>query len=317
MAITHQKILITGGMGNLGSWLTDYFCEQGCEVTVLTKRIRQLTIDQKFKLITCDITDVDDCKTKLSTPFDIIIHTASMNDNFVENYPQDALKVNALGTRNILEAIKNHPPKQFIYFSTFHVYGNYSGEITEQSELNPINDYGTTHLFAEYYVKQFHATHQIPYSIIRLSNSYGCPKDYDSSKWYLILNDLSRMAFEDKKIVLKSNGLASRDFIWMGDVCNVIYQLVSKKAPNDTFNLSSGTTYSLLAIANAVQQAYATTFDKILPIEVNTEDTSKPQAPVLINSDKIKKLVSFNGESHFVEEAKNIFNFLSKKNIND
>lgn len=314
MEVAQQKILITGGMGNLGSWLTDFFCQKDCEVTVLTKRVRQLAIEQQFKLISCDISDVADCKTKLSTPFDIVIHTASMNDNFVDNYAQDALKVNALGTRNILEALKNHPPKHFIYFSTFHVYGKYTGELTEKSDLTPINDYGTTHLFAEYYVKQFHATHQIPYSIIRLSNSYGCPKDYDSSKWYLILNDLSRMAFEKQKIVLKSNGLASRDFIWMGDVCEVIYTLTALAAPNDTFNLSSGKSYSLLEIAQAVQEAYKEYFGKTLGIEVNTQDNSTPQAPVAINSNKIKQLIPFEAKAHFVEEAKNIFKFLKIKN---
>ncbi len=316
MGLNNKKILITGGLGNLGSWLTEYFCNQGCEVTVLTKRVRTLSIKQSFQIISCDIADLEDCKTKLSNTFDVIIHTASMNDNFVENYPQDALKVNALGTRNILEAIKNNPPKQFIYFSTFHVYGKYSGELTEESELNPINDYGTTHLFAEYYVKQFNKTNQIPYSIIRLSNSYGCPKDYDSSKWYLILNDLSRMAFEKQKIELKSNGLASRDFIWMGDVCKVIYQLSLLEAPNNTFNLSSGTTYSLLDVANAVQQAYQEMFEITLPVQINSEDTSIAQSSIIINSNKIKKRIPFIPESHFVEEAKNIFNFLSKNNIN-
>lgn len=300
-------------MGNLGSWLTDFFCEKGCDVTVLTKRIRTLTFDQKFKIINCDISDIEDCKNKLNTPFDIIIHTASMNDNFVENYAHDALIVNALGTRNILEAIKNHPPKHFIYFSTFHVYGKYSGELTEKSDLNPINDYGTTHLFAEYYVKQFNATHQIPFSIIRLSNSYGCPKDYDSSKWYLILNDLSRMAFENQKIILKSNGLASRDFIWMGDVCQIVYKLASLNAPNEAFNLSSGTTYSLLDIAKAVQQAYQETFGKTISIQTNKEDTSQPQPPVSINSNKLKQLIAFDTTTNFIEEAKHIFTFLEQK----
>lgn len=314
MGVKAKSILITGGYGNLGSWLTAYFCEQGHNVTVLTRKKRTLQFSASFDTILCDISDINDCKEKLTgTTFDIIIHTASMNDNFVPNYPEDALKVNALGTRNILEAIKDTPPSHFIYFSTFHVYGSYSGILKEDSPLTPMNDYGTTHLFAEYYVKQFHTTHNIPYSIIRLSNSYGCPKDYDSSKWYLILNDLSKMAFQKQKIVLKGNGLASRDFIWMGDVCNIIHQLSKINGTNDTYNLSSGTTYSLLDVANAVQKAYQETYNIKLEVDVNKDDTSVPKAPVEIISDKLKSLISFEAISHFKEEAKNIFEFLEKQ----
>ncbi len=313
MGITKQSILITGGYGNLGSWLTHFFCSQGYDVTLLTRKERKLEFEANFNTIICDISNAEDCKDKLQKHYDVIIHTASMNDNFVDNYAFDALKVNALGTRNILDAVKEQPPSHFIYFSTFHVYGSYSGKLTEESALTPMNDYGTTHLFAEYYVKQFHKTHNIPFSIIRLSNSYGCPKDYNSSKWYLILNDLSKMAFEKKKIVLKGNGKGSRDFIWMGDVCDVIHQLSDKKAPNTVFNLSSGVTYSLLDVANSVQVAFKEKYGELIPIEINTNDTSTPKNPVEIISDKIKKIIPFEVKSHFKNEAIEIFNFLEKR----
>lgn len=308
-----KKILITGGMGNLGSWLTNHFSSRDYEVTVLTKRQRNLEFEQNFKLITCDISSLEDCKAKLVEQYDVIIHTASMNDNFVEGYAQDALIVNTLGTRNMLEAIKDKQPSQFIYLSTFHIYGKYSGEITEETDLVPRNDYGATHLFAEYYVKQYHANHKIPYSIVRLSNSYGCPKDYNSSKWYLILNDLSKMAFEKQEIVLRGNGKATRDFIWMGDVCSVLEQLSKKKDMSNTFNISGEQAYSLLHVANAVQQAYEECFGKSIDVKINTEDKSEARPPVSISSQKIKQLIPYQAEDHFKEEALKIFDFLKNK----
>lgn len=308
-----KRILITGGMGNLGSWLTHHFCALDYEVTVLTKSKRKLEFEQGFKLILCDIGSLSDCKSKLTEKYDIIIHTASMNDNFVEDYAKNAILVNSLGTRNILEAVKDKQPDQFIYLSTFHVYGRYSGKITEETELVPLNDYGLTHLFAEYYVKQFHANHGIPYSIIRLSNSYGCPKDYNSSKWYLVLNDLSKMAFEKQEIVLRGNGKATRDFIWMGDVCSVLEQLSDKKGMNNTFNLSGEQAYSLLHVAHAVQAAYEEYFGEKIQIQINTEDKSESKPPVEINSQKIKQLVPYQAEDHFIKEAIKIFDFLKNK----
>lgn len=308
-----KKILITGGMGNLGSWLTHHFCLLDYDVTVLTKRIRTLEFEQKFKLISCDISSLEDCKAKLVEQYDIIIHAASMNDSFVGNYAQDAILVNSLGTRNILEIIKDNPPHHFIYLSTFHVYGKYSGAITEETELVPRNDYGTTHLFAEYYIKQFHANFKLPYTIIRLSNSYGCPKDYGSSKWYLILNDLSKMAFEKRQIVLRGNGKATRDFIWMGDVCRILEQLSQQSSPNDTFNLSGEQAYTLLHVANAVKQAYEEYFGKSIEVTVNKNDTSAARPPVEINAQKIKRLVAYQADDHFKEEAFKIFDFLKNK----
>jgi UDP-glucose 4-epimerase len=242
-----------------------------------------------------------------------VIHCASMNENLNDQYAHDALLVNSLGTRNLLEALKTNKPKHLIYFSTFHVYGKNSGTITEETETLPLNDYGMTHLFAEYYVKQYHALHQIPYSIIRLSNSYGCPKDYDSSKWYLILNDLSKMAFTSQKIELRGNGLASRDFVWMGDVCQIIEELASKTDLNDTFNLSSEKSYSLKVIAEAVQSAYLEYKGVKLEIDLNENDKYTLGEPMHIQSKKLKKHIPYESNAHFEEEALHIFEFLSRQ----
>jgi nucleoside-diphosphate-sugar epimerase len=315
MELGTKSILITGGLGNLGSWLTQYLCKEGYDVTVLSKRQRKLEFEQRFELILCDIANISDVQENIIPgKYDIIIHAASVNDGFKDNYFHDALIVNTLGTRNILECIKEMPPQHFIYFSTFHVYGKYAGEMTELDPPQPKNDYGATHLFAEYYVKQFHENHNIPYSIIRLSNSYGCPKDYNSSKWYLILNDLSRMAFEQGKIVLNTNGLSSRDFIWMGDVCKIIHELLKVQAPNETFNLSSGNSYSLLDVACNVQKAFQVFFKEDIEIRINHNDKSSPGEPIVINSDKLKQLIPYKAEAHFVEEAIHIFEFLQRKN---
>ena len=255
-----KKILITGGLGNLGSWLTDYFCQETTyDVYVLASRQRPILTDLPFTFIACDIADRKAVADRLSEhTFDYVVHTASVNDYFKDNFAEDALRVNALGTRNLLDHFKDQPQPltNFIYFSTFQVYGQRSGLITEQTPTEPKNDYGTTHLFAEYYVKQFHANHALPYTIFRLTNSYGCPKDIDSSKWYLVLNDLAHTAATEGKITLLSNGQASRDFIWMGHVCAIVHQVLELPQPlNDIFNISGERTYKMIDVAERVQAA--------------------------------------------------------------
>ncbi|MGD1893020.1 MAG: NAD-dependent epimerase/dehydratase family protein [Cyclobacteriaceae bacterium] len=313
-----KKLLITGGLGNLGSWLTDYFAQQSdYEVYVLTSRQRSILTEAKFQLITCDISSAEQVENVLSSQqFDAVIHTASVNDYFKPNFVQDALLVNALGTRNLLEHFSGYSETKphFIYFSTFQIYGRRSGLITEDILPEPKNDYGSTHLFAEYYVKQFHANQQLPYTTFRLTNSYGCPKDYDSSKWYLVLNDLARMAATEEKIVLKSNGKATRDFIWMGDVCRIVDQVLKlPQAPNDTFNICGEQTFSMLDVAQEVQTAYQKEYGKQLSIITNEQDTTQYPDDLRVSAEKLKSVVNYSLTQRFQEEATTIFYMLKNK----
>lgn len=310
-----MKVLITGGLGNLGSWLTTFFVNANHEVSVLARNKRPILQELNFDYISCDIADLESCKKALSSrDFDVIIHAASVNDGFVDDYPTLALQVNTLGTRNILEAIKDTPPKHFIYLSTFQVYGKYAGDITEETPLETKNDYGNTHLFSEFYIKQFHQTHQLPYTIIRLTNSYGCPKDEDSSKWYLILNDLSKTAHQKQEIVLKSNGEAPRDFIWMGDVCQVFDKLIAHGPTNDFFNLSGELTFRMKEIAEFVRKAYLEKYGVDLPVKLNTADKSSFPEGFSVSAQKLKKIIPYECQPHFKDEAIKIFEFLD--NIN-
>ncbi|WKN31815.1 SDR family oxidoreductase [Porifericola rhodea] len=310
-----KNLLITGGLGNLGSWLTDYFCRNtDMNVHVLASRKRPILKELNFTFIACDISDADSCQQQLSPyHFDYVIHTASINDFFKDNFAKDALMVNALGTRNLLDYFKDKQLDNFVYFSTFQVYGQRSGLITEETATVPKNDYGTTHLFAEYYLKQFHSTHHIPYTTFRLTNSYGCPKDHESSKWYLILNDLSRMAAEDKKIVLKSNGKATRDFIWMGNVCQIVDEALKRPAPHNTFNIAGEQTYTMLDIAQYVQEAYQEMYGELLPIQTNEADTTVYPDDLKVSAEKLQSCYEYEVEVRFKEEAKNIFKMLEQK----
>lgn len=309
-----MNVLVTGGYGNLGSWLVQYLAEAGHTVTVLSRSKKTFLDAVAHQFLECDITSAEACKAVGEHSWDAIVHAASQNDFFIDEYPRKALEVNTLGTRNLLEAVKNNPPGLFLYFSTFHVYGAAHGSINEQSPTVPRNDYASTHLFAEHYVHQFHATTGLPYDIIRLTNSYGCPLDEQTTKWYLVLNDLAKMAVEKQEIVLSSNGKAQRDFVWMGDVANAVTQLVERPAAtNTTYNLGSENTYQVLEIAQAVQKAYRDRFQADLPIKVNEADTNAYDQVLQVSSAKIKQAISLQPQERFYEEATKIMDLLSQQ----
>ena len=308
-----KKILITGGLGNLGSWLTRYFCEQQWDVTVLGATYRDILPDYNYNFIACDITNLENCKKALKGQlFDYVIHTASYNDTFMPNYALKSLEINALGTRNILDTLEKTNLKNFIYLSTFHVYGKTTGKITENTPVAPVHDYATTHLFGELYVEQFFRNTNLPYTIIRLTNSYGCPIEKASSKWYLVLNDLAKMAATNQVIELKSNGKPQRDFIWMGDVCSVLENIcLLDNAPNGIFNLSSEMNFSMLEIAEKVQNAYFEVYNKKIEIRLNELDKNDYQQNVFVSSEKLKEIIDFKAIDKIKEEAKEIFEKLA------
>jgi len=310
------KILITGGLGNLGSWMTKEFCESGYEVYVLSRSAKNNIPDINYKLIIADITDFADLGKKLDTDFDYCIHTASYNEFFLDNYPKKALEINTLGTRNILEILSKKNLKRFIYFSTFHVYGANSGVVNENSELKPKNDYASTHLFAEYYVKQFAATKGLDYIIFRLSNSYGAPTFINSDKWYLVINDLVKSAFEHGKIIIKSNGEPKRDFIWMGDVCKITKEMLNVGV-NDVYNMSSKESRKIIDIANIVKAQYQKRYNKTVNIEVNNNDKTV-YTNLIVDNSKLKKQLNYEMKNMLAVEINNIFDLLEKhtmKNI--
>jgi UDP-glucose 4-epimerase len=306
------KVLITGGFGNLGSWITIHLASLGYEIYVLTRKEKHKFENIKYSVIECDITNLDELQSKLHFDIDICLHCASFNEFFLQNYPQKALEINTLGTRNLLEVLSLKELKNFIYFSTFHVYGKNQGIIDENSPLNPSNDYASTHLFAEYYVKQFAFTHNLKYTIFRLTNSYGAPTFHDTSKWYLVLNDLVKSAYENKKIIIKSNGKAKRDFIWMGDVVKVVEKVLEKPATNDIYNLSASKSYEIIDLANIVQKVYQDNYNKSIDIEINKKDKTIYEN-IMVKNDKLKSII--NHETHHMveDEINKIFKQLEKK----
>lgn len=303
-----KRILITGGLGNLGSWLTEYFTEY-FDVDVLTRNERVLSINSSFKKIFVDLTDLNGLQKALNNKsYEYIIHAGSVNDYFVENYNNLSYQVNAFGTRNLINAIDLDNLEHFVYLSTFQVYGSYSGNINETSPTLPKNDYGMSHLFAEQFLKFIMPDKK--FSIIRLTNSYGCPKDMDSSKWYLILNDLAKMSFTQNVMKLNSNGKSVRDFIWMGDVCTALHRLLVTNPQNEVFNLSRMQTFSSLDIANQINEAYYEYFNNRVDILVNENDTSEADQTLKVCSKKIRNIIKVDDNDYFKKEAIKIFKFL-------
>lgn len=299
-----QTVLVTGGFGFVGAWISQYLAED-YDLYILSKgNTRQVNCD--FTFIKVDITDKKSLKIIEDKKFDYVIHGASLNEHFNPDYSTNALLVNSLGTKNLIESLIKNRPKKFIYLSTFHVYGLLTGKITETTECKPSSDYGLTHLFAEHYVKMLCSQNDMQFTIIRLTNCYGAPKTLTTDKWYLVFNDFVKSAFLDGKINITGDPSAVRDFVWLGDICYVIKALLSSAGQLQTvYNLGSKFVFSNYELAKIIKKSTeAVTNNHVRILSDNPIDGAR--VPLCICNKRIRSEVGLEFSNKIEEETKNI-----------
>lgn len=149
-----MHLFITGGAGFIGINSADYFLEQGAAVTIFDNLSRvggQANLDwltakhgsQRLRFIKGDIRNYAQLTNALGTP-DALLHLASQVAVTTSvRDPREDFETNALGTFNVLEAVRNHSPQTAVlYASTNKVYGGMSHvNVTEQEERYTYADY--------------------------------------------------------------------------------------------------------------------------------------------------------------------------------
>tara|TARA_B110000908_G_C10079385_1_gene368859 strand:- start:98 stop:841 length:744 start_codon:yes stop_codon:yes gene_type:complete len=198
----------------------------------------------------------------------------SLDHHDSEKKPSFVSEINVQPTWNLLDACTAKGLKKFIYFSTIHVYGkNQNGFVSEKQAITPFNAYALTHALSEEICNYYNRKTETECINIRLSNSYGEPVFLDAKCWSLIINDLTRSAFENKKIILNGDGSPVRDFIHYSDICNAIDSLVKNNIKNaNTFHLSSSNSITMLDVAMKVKEVYFEVYGEEIPVFINKNE---------------------------------------------
>lgn len=181
---------------------------------------------------------------------DTILHFAAQShvDNSFGNsicFTQD----NVLGTHHLLETIRKYGKiKRFIHVSTDEVYGevNINETSSERSLLNPTNPYAATKAAAEFIVKSYYKSYQIPIIITRGNNVYG-PGQYPEK----IIPKFITQLLKDKKMTIQGDGSNIRNFIYVEDVARAFENILFKGVISEIYNIGSGenSEYSVMDIA--------------------------------------------------------------------
>ena len=241
-----MKILITGGMGFVGSNLIDLLLQEKHKIIVLTKSYSKKKnishIQAKIKVEKVDVTNYRKLSNiiELHKP-DVIIHLAGITSHSKSfEKPFDDIDQNTKSTLFILEKLKQMNRKcRFVLGSSFIVVGKPDKlPVDEKTPCWPTTLYGTNRLASEHYCKIYHEVYGLDTVIFRITNSFGPREQVLSTK--NAVNFLIHEAFKGNKLTIFKKGKFFRDLIYISDVVFGIKTIMNKGKSGDLYWISSG-----------------------------------------------------------------------------
>jgi len=295
-----MNILITGGLGYIGGRVANYLKEKSPESSIfLTTRDKTRHLPSwtnKFTILQMDLLDEDSVSESIrNLNLDVIVHLAALNEIDSMKDPELAFKVNTKGTYKLLETAYRNNISKFIYFSTFHVYGEVTSSIiTEETPTRPFHPYAITHRMAEDIVNYFKYYHGLKTLIFRLSNAYGYPMNKEVNRWTLVFNDLCKQAVTSGRLFLKSSGKQHRDFISLHDVARAVYHflylVIADNWGDGLYNLGGDCSMSIFNVALKVAEVYKSIYNKeILEIKTKSDNDYSDCKAVRFSIEKLKR----------------------------
>ena len=246
-----MRILITGGLGFLGSNLATKLSFENHDIIILDNLdplyggSRFNLSDANNQIIEVVIGDVTDTElvSKLVRGIDIVFHFAAQV-SYIDslNMPMKDIAINATATMILLEAIRElKQDTKIVFASSRMVYGKtISTPIREDHPTVPLSLYGTHKLTSERYLEIYHKNFGIKYNILRITNPYGIKQQMKHNKYGLV-GWFIRQAMENKTIKIFGEGTQRRDYLFAEDIVNAFCSVAfCSDAANNIYTLGSG-----------------------------------------------------------------------------
>jgi len=238
------KILITGGAGFIGSVFTRLAVKRGYQVILADKLTyagdleRLKEIKGRYKFYRVDISHKKQIESifKKENPR-IIVNFAA--ESHVDRSIRDAtpfIETNILGTQVLLDTAKKYKINKVIHLSSDEVYGEIlKGQFNENSPLKPNSPYAASKAATDLLIKAYIRTYDFPAIIIRPCNNYG-PWQYPEKLIPLAILKILRK----EKVPVYGNGKNMREWLYVEDCAEGIFQILEKGRTAEIYNLGSG-----------------------------------------------------------------------------
>ena len=286
-----MKLLVTGGLGFIGSNFIRYMLSERPETEIINidkisiganpENLKDLKNMRNYQFIHGDIADpkiINEVVKKV----DAIINFAAEThvDRSIAD-PSPFIKSNIIGTFTLLEEIrKSNNDIKYIQVSTDEVYGDIlGGSFKEDDRLKPSNPYSATKASADMLCLAYHRTYNLNITITRCTNNFG-PYQFPEK---LIPKTIIR-ALKDLPIPIYGTGKNVRDWIYVIDHCEAISLVLEKGEPGEIYNISSGNEIENIKLVKKILNI----LDKPEDLITFVEDRPGHDLRYSLNSEKIR-----------------------------
>jgi len=241
------KILVTGGLGFIGSNLCRYMLTEHARFEIVNidkigyganpANLKDLEKEERYTFIKGDVCD-SKLIDKTIKQIDAVVNFAAEThvDRSIAD-PETFIHNNTLGTFTVLEAMRKHNKQaRLVQVSTDEVYGDIlEGSFTEQHPPKPSNPYSASKASADMFVHAYHRTYGLNASVTRCTNNFG-PYQFPEK----LIPKTTIRALKNLQIPIYGTGKNIRDWLYVQDHCRAIDLVLAKGKPGEIYNISSG-----------------------------------------------------------------------------
>jgi len=312
----NKNIIVTGGLGFIGSNLIDLLISKKYSVINLDKvsyssnfyNLKEHKNNTKYKFIKCDLNSKKISNILLKyKPICIFNLAAETHVDRSIDGPKNFINSNVLGTFNLLEAFKTFSTKynsKLIHISTDEVYGDIlKGRSDEKYSYKPSSPYAASKAASDHLVYSYIRTYKIPAVISNCSNNYG-PKQHPEK----LIPKLIYNIINNKELPIYGKGKNSREWLHVKDHCMALFKVFEKGKIGEFYNIGSNKNLNNIQITKALIKI-AKNFITIGPkvkIKYITDRPGHDQRYAL-NSNKIKKKLKWKPQIKFDNGLKETF----------
>jgi len=263
------SIIVTGGAGFIGSnFVRAALGRTGHRIVVFDKltyagsllNLADVRHDPRFLFVQGDVADRAAVRDLLREhrPTGIVHFAAETHVDRSIDDPAPVVTTNVVGTFELLEAARqmlrergssDRGDFRFLHISTDEVYGSLGaeGRFLESTAYDPSSPYSSTKAGADHLVRAYHRTYGLPALVTNCSNNYGPFQFPEKLIPLMILN-----ALEGKNLPIYGDGGNVRDWLFVGDHCEAILEVLDRGRPGETYNIGGDSERTNLQVVDRI-----------------------------------------------------------------
>lgn len=272
----HQKVLVTGGAGFIGSHLVEGLLNKGYQVRVVdnfsTGKKQNLASNlADIELITGDLRS-DEVVKKSVKGVNFILHQAALGSvpRSVDD-PFTTHECNATASLKLLIAARNAGVERVVYASSSSVYGNTPIlPKVETMPTTPLSPYALSKLTAEIYCQLFTSVYGLETVSLRYFNVFG-PRQDESSLYAAVIPKFITALLNKEPVIIFGTGKQTRDFTYIDNIvdANLLAMNTKSSAVGQAINVACGYQYSLIELAEVLSLVLSIPLKIIYTIAAN------------------------------------------------